>query len=535
VNEIPDRQDALNAFAHKYLMPKPTPNGNGPQKAASATAYVPTDEDVLQAARKASNAAKFASLYVDGDLSGYDGDDSRADLALASMLAFYTQDPAQIARLIGSSALMRTKWNRRDYQERTIKRALDNVPDTYNWHNIVTVTVTPNGNGNGNDPKPDLPRAVRFAEMGTPEPQRYQVEGLIPEAYPVVLYGDGGVAKSMLALSIGLAVASGASGWLGHAIQSGPVLYADFELDAREQHRRVSRLARAEGLAGPPPDLLYLSALGIPARTAFKGALHECKDNGVRLMVLDSLGPALQGDAEAARDVISFYQQVLEPFRAEGVAVLVIDHQSKLQAGERYQSKRAFGSVFKGNLARSVVQVEATHREDNELTLRLRQVKHNFGPLADPFGVKLGFTEEMVTLSREELDAADKAGEETLNAQARVLYALQNEAAYPDELVEATGLAKGTVKKVLSQLRNAGKAEDTGELGRGGVHQVQTVTVTDDYKGNGNGNDPGEAPGADPEDGFTEEQLRRIRQLVKQGMSEELAREEVLGNGWVEP
>jgi hypothetical protein len=255
----------------------------------------------------------------------------------------------------------------------------------------------------------------------------------------------------------------------------------------------------------------------------------------VRLMVLDSLGPALQGDAEAARDVISFYQQVLEPFRAEGVAVLVIDHQSKLQAGERYQSKRAFGSVFKGNLARSVVQVEATHREDNELTLRLRQVKHNFGPLADPFGVKLGFTEEMVTLSREELDAADKAGEETLNAQARVLYALQNEAAYPDELVEATGLAKGTVKKVLSQLRNAGKAEDTGELGRGGVHQVQTVTVTDDYKGNGNGNDPGEAPGADPEDGFTEEQLRRIRQLVGQGMAEKLARNEVLGNGWVEP
>jgi putative DNA primase/helicase len=35
--------------------------------------------------------------------------------------------------------------------------------------------------------------------------------------------------------------------------------------------------------------------------------------------------------------------------------------------------------------------------------------------------------------------------------------------------------------------------------------------------------------------GFTPEQVRRIRKLVQQGMSEALAREEVLGKGWVEP
>ena len=35
--------------------------------------------------------------------------------------------------------------------------------------------------------------------------------------------------------------------------------------------------------------------------------------------------------------------------------------------------------------------------------------------------------------------------------------------------------------------------------------------------------------------GFTPEQVRRIRKLVQEGMSEKLAREEVLGRGWVEP
>jgi hypothetical protein len=52
---------------------------------------------------------------------------------------------------------------------------------------------------------------------------------------------------------------------------------------------------------------------------------------------------------------------------------------------------------------------------------------------------------------------------------------------------------------------------------------------------NGNDRNKPEAPGADPEDGFTEEQLRRIRKLTREGMSERLAREQELGKGWVEP
>lgn len=115
--------------------------------------------------------------------------------------------------------------------------------------------------------------------------------------------------------------------WLGHNVgASGAVLYLDFELDAQEQRRRVNRLARGEGLQRVPDSFRYMSALGYPLREAFDAALTECKEHDVKLLILDSLGPALQGDAEAARDVIGFYQKVLEPFRAAGVTVLVIDH-----------------------------------------------------------------------------------------------------------------------------------------------------------------------------------------------------------------
>jgi RecA-family ATPase len=65
--------------------------------------------------------------------------------------------------------------------------------------------------------------------MPAPEPRRYLVDGIVPEAYPTMIYGDSGVAKPMLALSLGLGVASNAGTWLGRAIEPGGVLYLDFE------------------------------------------------------------------------------------------------------------------------------------------------------------------------------------------------------------------------------------------------------------------------------------------------------------------
>jgi hypothetical protein len=207
-----------------------------------------------------------------------------------------------------------------------------------------------------------------------------------------------------------------------------------------------------------------MSALGHSARGAFTAALEACKEHGVGLMVVDSLGPALQGDAEAARDVIGFFQSSIEPFRVEDVALLIVDHQSRLQAGQSYQSKGAFGSVFKTNLARSVIQAQATERGEGTLTVRLRQKKHNFGPLAEPFGVKLSFTEEAVGLEAVELDASELAEEATLNAADRVKLALEGGPAYPWEIAEHTGLAVKTVKNALTGLRKQEVVEPTGEV-----------------------------------------------------------------------
>ncbi len=125
----------------------------------------------------------------------------------------------------------------------------------------------------------------------------------------------------------------------------------------------------------------------------------------------------------------------------------IIDHhQGKTQPGERYRSKRTSGSVYKENLARSVLQVEPGDRGDDLLTLKLRQTKHNFGPKAEPFGARLTFAEEKITVDAHKLDATELAEEGTLNAGDRVMLALKGGPAFPADIAEACMMPQGTVK-----------------------------------------------------------------------------------------
>jgi putative DNA primase/helicase len=84
---------------------------------------VPADDrELLERAFSAKNGTEFSRLW-NGDTSKYDSR-SEADLALCSHLAYWTGgDPAWIDSLFRRSRLMRDKWLRDDYRERTITKA----------------------------------------------------------------------------------------------------------------------------------------------------------------------------------------------------------------------------------------------------------------------------------------------------------------------------------------------------------------------------------------------------------------------------
>jgi|GEM_PF-2855340 len=86
------------------------------------------DEEILNLLRGSKIRPNLERLFDDGILSG---DHSTDDLQLCSMLGFYTQNAEQIDHIFRQSALMRPKWDRIDYRNGTIQKALDGLTATY--------------------------------------------------------------------------------------------------------------------------------------------------------------------------------------------------------------------------------------------------------------------------------------------------------------------------------------------------------------------------------------------------------------------
>jgi primase-polymerase (primpol)-like protein len=94
--------------------PKPQP-----QKSTPRVSSCFDDRKLLHHAASAKNGYKFARLWR-GDISDYGGDESRADVALLSLLLFWTDgNEARADALFRQSGLCRDKWlNREDYRAR---------------------------------------------------------------------------------------------------------------------------------------------------------------------------------------------------------------------------------------------------------------------------------------------------------------------------------------------------------------------------------------------------------------------------------
>ncbi len=119
--EVFERQSQLDGLIDE-LLPEP----ELPERALAV--HVPvnlSDDALLDKAHRAKNGGKFTALFDRGDVSTHGRDDSAADLALCTHLAFWTGgDPERIDRLFRRSALMREKWYRDDYRDRTIEVAI---------------------------------------------------------------------------------------------------------------------------------------------------------------------------------------------------------------------------------------------------------------------------------------------------------------------------------------------------------------------------------------------------------------------------
>ncbi|WP_297780038.1 AAA family ATPase [uncultured Roseovarius sp.] len=162
--------------------------------------------------------------------------------------------------------------------------------------------------------------ASKLEGQPTPE-RRWLVEGLIPSGTVTLLGGDGGTGKSLVALQLAASTALSRA-WLGLPVTSGRALYISAEDDRDELHRRLSDIARAEGVALAGLDNLTVRSLAgedaLLATAEKSGGVlrpsslyyeidRRMKDEAPALLVLDTLAdlfPGNENDRAQARQFV---------------------------------------------------------------------------------------------------------------------------------------------------------------------------------------------------------------------------------------
>ena len=297
-------------------------------------------------------------------------------------------------------------------------------------------------------------RLLMKVDLSTPAPApEYLIESIVPEDLSA-LYGDGGVAKTILALAEATCIALGRP-YLGHQTKCGPVLYIDFEMGAAAINYRAFQVALGMGLDRPPAGLHVFTINGKIAN-AWDEIRMAIAQYEPLCIYIDSLGAALGDEDAIAAKVIN---PLMSKLQALAVPVRLVDHQANLQKGEHYSDKKEFGSAYKRHRIRASWQVErANVQPERGLLGMLHHKKVNFGPLrTEPIGVHLTFDGDAVVISPQ--DVVDEPGLlEKLQAQDRTLLLVRSKPGITrGAIVEQAGITETTVLKHLKTLERLGQ------------------------------------------------------------------------------
>jgi putative DNA primase/helicase len=153
---------------------------------------------------------------------------------------------------------------------------------------------------------------------------------ILPERSLAMLYAPRGVGKSWLGLSIGLAVAGGASLLRWSAPRQKNVLYIDGEMPLVSLQERLKAISLGLGCDIPNDAFRMLAADqiegGINLSTQEGQRLLEPLLDAVDLVILDNLSTLCTTTSESASDAWASIQTWLLKLRRQGVAVLLVHH-----------------------------------------------------------------------------------------------------------------------------------------------------------------------------------------------------------------
>ncbi len=286
--------------------------------------------------------------------------------------------------------------------------------------------------------------AINIWDIPIPEKvDDFSVDGIaLPRKHPAILFGDGGSAKSYIALYI--------AGKLG--LQGVKVALFDWELSGDEHRERFGRLFGAQR-----PELTYVRCEA-PLVQEIERLARIVRDQNIAYAFFDSISFACDGRPEEAEVAARYIRST----RSLGIGSLHIAHVNKSEEHD----KKPFGSSWWHNGARSTWFVKA-EPSGSTMELGFFHRKSNLGPLRQPFSLQMSFTSDQTIIDRSSITETDMV--DSMSTRQKMIALLEREHSLTIlELAERINSKVDTVRKAA----NRGQTFDVSKGSTGDLDRV---------------------------------------------------------------
>jgi hypothetical protein len=298
------------------------------------------------------------------------------------------------------------------------------------------------------------------------QPLTYAVNPLVFKHKPTILYGDGGLGKSTLALFLAMLVSTGQH-IAGMGALKGRALFLDWEDDEAVHTRRLQAIIVGHpSLADAQVDYQECDE---PLLRMQHSLIRRIQADRITFVVVDSLLAASGGDASAES-----VSKMFDAIHQLKTASVLLGHIAKTPMEDQREAS-VYGSVFNKNRARSTWEIKKQQEIGDDISiLGLFNRKSNLSRLHHPIGLQVTQNEAGTDIRYHPFDLSQAPELETaLPAAARIRNYLELDGAPHTAIAisQATGIPLPTVTSTLSR----GKGRKWQMLG--GVGQETTWCV----------------------------------------------------------
>jgi hypothetical protein len=356
--------------------------------------------------------------------------------------------------LLAYERLSLTDGNR---QANLARRMEERTGDVIEWRNVIgraCVSVL-------NRELEDEP-VVKIGRRPKPLGGRYLLQPCIERNQVTSVYGDGKVGKSWLGLAFCVSVETGLEVVPGFKpSERGSTLYCDWETDADTMNERVEMICR--GVEIDPIEINYIAGRK-PLVDMVEAVLKMVQDDGIRLVVIDSVEAAMAGSRGEHADPNDAILRLNAALRKLGTTVVLIDHLSSEMAQRRGVAGKAYGSIFKRNSARAMYEVKQAKESRGKDPLRhlaIYNTARNNGAELEPFGLAWDLNPEWSRWATEDIDAPELIAGLPVWQQIKALLEQRGRMTL-SSIAADLGLTKGNASSAMLRHRDVFAKDDDG-------------------------------------------------------------------------